>query len=65
MKAQYDDTVKVQPVPMFDEVWVSTKDADGNAFDLMLTPKQARKLARKINRAASVIEIKQGGRTIV
>jgi len=61
MKALHDDKVKVSPKPMFDQVWLSTviDDVEG---ELMLTPKQARKLARKINQAASAIEIRQEGR---
>lgn len=65
MKAKHNDKIKAKPLPMFDEVWIDVSFSNGVNDTIMLDPEAARRLARKINRAASVIEIKQKGRAIV
>lgn len=59
MKAKHNDEVWVSASKTYPEVWIDV-DFDGGQKDtLMLSAKKARRLARKLNRAASAIEIRE------
>ena len=62
MKDNYDDKISVEQE--FGDVRVAFEmdDPNGKFIVRYLTPKKARKLARKINQAASALEINEAGR---
>jgi len=59
MKAKHNDTVKVSASKSYPEVWIDVAFDGGDNDTLMMSAKKARKLARKLNQAASVIEIRE------
>lgn len=58
MRVEHDDKIKVKAVNAIPEVLIETV-IDGREGIMFLTALQARRLARKINRAARVVEIRE------
>lgn len=59
MKVEYDDTIMVTPSIAADDVRLTVREEGEVAVNYYLLPKQARKLAKKLKRAAREIEARQ------